>query len=69
MNSIYDYKNNIKTILTPNGDVTITMNKAAHTVLILALYEAARIQEQEGRMATAKDTNRLREAIDIKEGE
>lgn len=65
----YDYKNNIKVTSTPHGDVVITMNKAAHTTLIISLYEAARRQEQEGRKATAEETYRLREAIDIEEGE
>ena len=65
----YDYKNNIKVTSTPHGDVVITMNKAAHTVLLISLYEAIRTQEQEGRKATAEDTARLSEAIEIEEGE
>lgn len=65
----YDYKNNIKVTSTPHGDVVITMNKAAHTTLIISLYEAIRAQQQEGRNATAEDITKLREAIDIEEGE
>ena len=63
MESVYDYKNNIKVIETCRGDVVITMNKEAHTILSIALYEAAQRQKQEGRTATAQDTDRLREAI------
>lgn len=69
MAGLYDYEKNVKTTFTPNGDVVITMNRQTHTTLLISLYEAIRAQEQDGRKATAEDTARLREAIDIEEGE
>lgn len=69
MNNPYDYKNNIKKVITPKGDVVITMNREAYTVLIISLYEAAKRQEEDGRKSTARDTDKLREAIDAREGE
>lgn len=56
MENIYDYKNNINVITTPNGDKVITMNEAIYVELLNHVYDASRFQESQNRNATAKST-------------
>lgn len=59
MKNIFDYNGNINVITTPNGDKIITMNQAIFDMIVNHLYDAAKLQEQEGYNATSEDTKKL----------
>jgi hypothetical protein len=66
---MYDYNKNINIITTIHGDKVITMNQEILTVIENALYDAARSHEKEGRDATARDLDELRQVLCDKEAE
>ena len=55
----YNYKKNISVVTTPNGDKVITMNSAVFDLLVNHLYDAAKLQKNEGHNATYEDTKEL----------
>ena len=55
----YNYKKNISVVTTPNGDKVITMNSQVFDLLVNHLYDAAKLQENEGHKATSEDTKEL----------
>ena len=63
MENIYDYKNNINVITTPNGDKDITMNEAVYVELLNHVYDASRFQESQNHKATAKSTMEMWDAL------
>ena len=67
MNNIYDYKNNINVITTPNGDKVITMNEAAYVELLNHLFDASVYQKLKNHNATAKSTMEMWDALNDKE--
>lgn len=67
MKNIFDYNENINVITTPNGDKVITMNQAIFDTIVNHLYDAAKLQEQEGHNATSEDTKKLWETLLEKE--
>lgn len=67
MKSIYDYKNNISVVTTPNGDKVITMNEAILTKLTNRLWDASDYQRQNGNTYSAEDTLELRRVLVDKE--
>lgn len=66
MNNIYDYKNNINVITTPNGDKVITMNEAIYVELLNHVWDASKYQESQNHRATAESTLEMRDALDDK---
>jgi hypothetical protein len=65
----YNYRKNISVVTTPNGDKVITMNSQVFDLLVNHLYDAAKLQENEGHNATSKDTKELWGALMDKEKE
>ena len=65
MNKPYDYKNNVKVIVTPNQDVVVSMNKEIFITLINDLYEARDNQEKDNRPATAQTTIDLIDSLNV----
>ena len=63
MENIYDYKNNINLITTPNGDKVITMNEAIYVQLLNNLFDASLYQKSENHNATAKSTMEMWDAL------
>ena len=63
MENIYDYKNNINVITTPNGDKVITMNEAVYVELLNHVYDASRFQESQNHKATAESTMEMWDAL------
>lgn len=63
MENIYDYKNNINVITTPNGDKVITMNEAIYVELLNHVYDASRFQESQNHKATAESTMEMWDAL------
>ena len=59
MNSIYDYKNNIKLTKTVNGDVVMTLNEPILTTIINCVYDSIEMCKEDGRLATAEDIKKL----------
>lgn len=59
MKDIYDYKNNIQVVKTPNGDIVLTMNEAIFTGIRNCIYDAAEQRKEQGYEATAYDTMKL----------
>lgn len=55
----YNYKENISVVTTPNGDKVITMNSQIFNSLVNHLYDAAKLQENEGHQSTSEDTKKL----------
>ena len=55
----YNYRKNISVVTTPNGDKVITMNSQVFDLLVNHLYDAAKLQENEGHKATSEDTKEL----------
>ena len=66
MNHIYDYKNNINVITTPNGDKVITMNEAIYVELLNHIYDASQYQESKNHKATAESTMEMWDALNDK---
>ena len=66
MNNIYDYKNNINVITTPNGDKVITMNEAVYVELLNHIYDASQYQESQNHKATAESTMEMWDALNDK---
>lgn len=65
----YNYKKNISVVTTPNGDKVITMNSQIFDELVNHLYDAAKLQENEGHKATSEGTKELWGALLDKEKE
>ena len=65
----YNYKKNISVVTTPNGDKVITMNSQVFDKLVNSLYDAVKLQVNEGHNATSEDTKELWEALMDKEKE
>lgn len=65
----YNYKKNISVVTTPNGDKVITMNSQVFDLLVNHLYDAAKLQENEGHKATSEDTKELWRTLLDKEKE
>lgn len=63
MENIYDYKNNINVITTPNGDKVITMNEAIYVQLLNHIYDASKHQKSQNHNATAKSTMKMWDAL------
>lgn len=63
MNDIYDYKNNINVITTPNGDKVITMNEAIYVELLNHLFDASLYQQSKNHNETAKSTMKMWDAL------
>ena len=63
MENIYDYKNNINVITTPNGDKVITMNEAIYVELLNHVYDASRFQESQNHKVTAESTMEMWDAL------
>lgn len=63
----YNYNKNISVITTPNGDKVITMNSQAFDLLVNHLYDAAKLQANEGHKATSEDTKELWKTLIDKE--
>lgn len=63
MKNIYDYKNNINVITTPNGDKVITMNEAVYVELLNHLFDASAYQKLNNHNATAKSTMEMWKAL------
>lgn len=63
MENIYDYKNNINVITTPNGDKVITMNEAIYVQLLNHIYDASEHQKSQNHNATAKYTMKMWDAL------
>ena len=63
MDNIYDYKNNINVITTPNGDKVITMNEAVYVELLNHLFDASEYQKLNNHNATAKSTMEMWDAL------
>lgn len=63
MENIYDYKNNINVITTPNGDKVITMNEAVYVELLNHLYDASVYQKSNNHNATAESTMEMWDAL------
>lgn len=55
----YNYRKNISVVTTPNGDKVVTMNSQVFDLLVNHLYDAAKLQENEGHKATSSDTKEL----------
>lgn len=55
----YNYRKNISVVTTPNGDKVITMNSQVFDLLVNHLYDAAKLQKNEGHLATSEDTKEL----------
>lgn len=66
MDNIYDYKNNINVITTPNGDKVITMNEAVYVELLNHLYDASVYQKSKNHNATAESTMEMWDALNDK---
>ena len=65
----YNYNKNISVVTTPNGDKVVTMNSQVFDLLVNHLYDAAKLQKNEGRSATSDDTKELWVALMDKEKE
>lgn len=65
----YNYRKNISVVTTPNGDKVITMNSQVFDLLVNHLYDAAKLQKNEGHIATSEDTKELWGALMEKEKE
>ena len=65
----YNYRKNISVVTTPNGDKVITMNSQVFDVIVNHLYDAAKLQKNEGHIATSEDTKELWGALMDKERE
>lgn len=65
----YNYRKNISVVTTPNGDKVITMNSQVFDLLVNHLYDAAKLQKNEGHIATSDDTKELWGALMDKEKE
>ena len=65
----YNYQKNISVVTTPNGDKVITMNSQVFDLLVNHLYDAAKLQANEGHKATSEDTKELWSALMDKEKE
>jgi hypothetical protein len=65
----YNYRKNISVVTTPNGDKVITMNSQVFDLLVNHLYDAAKLQKNEGHNATSDDTKELWSALMDKEKE
>ena len=65
----YNYQNNISVVTTPNGDKVITMNSQVFDLLVNHLYDAAKLQKNEGHDATSDDTKELWRTLMDKEKE
>ena len=63
MENIYDYKNNINVITTPNGDKVITMNEAIYVELLNHLFDASLYQQSKNHNATSKSTMKMWDAL------
>lgn len=63
MENIYDYKNNINVITTPNGDKVITMNEEVYVELLNHLFDASLYQQSKNHNATAKSTMKMWDAL------
>lgn len=63
MENIYDYKNNINVITTPNGDKVITMNEAVYVELLNHLFDASSYQKLNNHNATAESTMEMWDAL------
>lgn len=66
MNNIYDYKNNINVITTPNGDKVITMNEQIYVELLNHIYDASEHQKSQNHNATAESTMEMWDALNDK---
>ena len=66
MENIYDYKNNINVITTPNGDKVITMNEAVYVELLKHLFDASAYQKLNNHNATAESTMEMWDALNDK---
>ena len=65
----YNYRKNISVVTTPNGDKVITMNSQVFDELVTHLYDAAKLQENEGHKATSERTKELWRTLLDKEKE
>lgn len=65
----YNYKKNVTVVTTPNGDKVVTMNSQVFDMLVNHLYDAAKLQRNEGHIATSEDTKELWETLLDKERE
>ena len=65
----YNYQKNISVVTTPNGDKVITMNSQVFDLLVNHLYDAVKLQENEGHKATSEDTEKLWRTLLDKEKE
>lgn len=65
----FNYNKNISVVTTPNGDKVITMNSQVFDLIVNHLYDAAKLQANEGHIATSEDTKKLWEALMDKEKE
>ena len=65
----YNYKKNIRVVTTPNGDKVISMNSQVFDLLVNHLYDASKLQKNEGHKATSEDTKELWGALLDKEKE
>lgn len=64
MTHVYNCKQNVKVMTTPNGDKIIVTNDAIFTSIICALYEAVEHQRADNRNSTAHATLELIDALD-----
>ena len=55
----YNYKKNISVVTTPNGDKVVTMNSQVFDLLVNNMYDAMKLQRNEGHIATSEDTKEL----------
>ena len=64
---IYNYDKHINIITTPSGDKVITMNSTIFTEMINAVFDGQVKAKEDGRLATARNLNKLWSALYDKE--